>query len=124
MAGTLTITYQEHRTVRRVELDWLSTAGGAVSGIATKALSGRLERVVFLPDSGGTQPTNLYDVVLNDPDGLDVLQGIGANLANNADTQAAPVLDTYFLPLVDGALTLVVSNAGNAKGGKVILYLR
>lgn len=124
MAGTLAISYQEHRTVKRVELDWLSDASGDVSGTATKALSGKLEKVVFVPDSGGTQPSDLYDVVLNDADGLDVLQGNGANLSNSAASQVAPAIGTYFLPLVDGALNLVVSNAGDSKGGKLILYLR
>lgn len=128
-AGTLTITYSETRTVRRVVLDWLSSAAGAVNGTLTKALSGQLLRVVFIPDGGGTQPTDSYDLVLNDEDGVDVLAALGANLSNVNTTQVVPGVTNgtagNWAPMaVDGTLELQVTNAGNAKGGQVILYVR
>jgi len=128
MAGTVTTTYSETRTVKKVSIDWLSDASGDAT-VDTKALSGQILRVVFKPDSGGTQPTNLYDVVLNDADGLDVLAGLGANLANNANTQVVPVVTDgnagNMAPVaVDGVLSLAVSNAGDAKGGEIHIYMR
>lgn len=129
MAGTVTITDQKHKSIRRIELDWLSDASGDVSGTDTDTVTGQILRVVFIPDSGGTQPTNLYDVVLNDADSLDVLAALGANLSNTTSTQVVPVVTNgtagNMAPMVvDSVLSLVVSNAGNAKGGKVILYVR
>lgn len=131
MAGSVTITYSETRTVKKVTLDWLSDASGDVSGTHTKYLSGVLERVVFIPDSGGTQPTDLYDITLEDDNGMDVLAGQGANLSNANTTNICPGVPlkdgstTSVKPMiVDDLLELKVSNAGNAKGGQVILYLR
>ena len=128
MAQALAITYQDHRTVKKITLDWQSDASGDCTG-STKELSGHILRVVFVPDSGGTQPTDQYDVVLNDANGLDVLAGLGANLANNASSQVVPVVTDgnagNMSPIaVDDKLTLVVSNAGDTKGGLVILYMR
>ena len=128
MAGTLVVTYSETRTVKKVTLDWLSAADGSCTG-NTKTLSGQILRLVFVPDSGGTQPSDLYDVLLNDSDGIDILAGLGANLSNAASTQVVPVVTNgtagNMAPMaVDGILSLAVSNAGNAKGGQVILYMR
>lgn len=128
MAGTVTILYSETRTIKKVTLDWLSDASGDATA-DTKALAGQILRVVFIPDSGGTQPSNLYDVVLNDADSIDVLEGLGANLSNTTSTDVVPVVTDgnagNMAPVaVDGKLSLAVSNGGNAKGGKVILYIR
>ena len=122
MAGTVTVTEQIHTTVKRIYWDWLSTAGGAADLVTTLPYDGVLERAVFIPDGGGTQPTDLYDVTITDPDGVDVLAALGANLSN-----AATVVKKHSdgLTAVAGQLlTLNVTNAGNAKGGVVILYLR
>jgi len=128
MAGSVSITYSETRTVKKITLDWTSNASGDAT-VDTKALSGQILRVCFIPDSGGTQPTDQYDVVLNDADGIDVLEGLGANLSNSTSTDVVPVVTDgnagNMQPVaVDGVLSLAVSNAGNSKGGKVILYIR
>lgn len=128
MAGTVTITYDETETVRKIKLDWLSSAGGAADGV-TKKLSGQILRVIFKPDAAGTQPTDLYDVVLNDEESVDVLAGLGANLSNANTTQVVPVVtdgnNGNMAPMaVSDKLTLAVTNAGNAKGGEITLYLR
>jgi len=122
MAGTNTITYSETRTVKKITMDWLSDASGDVSGTDTKVLSGQILRVVFIPDTGGTKPSAAYDVTCLDSDGLDVFAGDGANLANDASSQFIPVFTNGIA--FDGILSLVVANAGNAKGGQVIIYFR
>lgn len=122
MAGTVTTTETRHTSVKRISFDWLSTAAGAADATTTYAYDGLLERVVFDPDGGATQPSDQYDVTLTDPDGNDVLAGLGANLTN-----AATVVKTHAdgLTAVSGqTLTLNVTNGGNAKGGLVIVYLR
>ncbi len=118
-AGTLVDSYSETRTVKKVTLAWTSDAAGAVNGNLTKTLSGEILRAAFIPGSGGTQPTDLYDVVLLDDDGVDVLAAAGANLSNVNKTQS-----TAGQRAVDGKLELQVTNAGNAKTGTIALYMR
>jgi len=129
MAGSVTITYDETETVKKVKLDWLSDASGDVSGTDTKKLSGEILRVGFKPDSGGTQPTDQYDVTLADEEGHDVLQGLGANLGNGASSDLVPMVTDgnagNARPIaISDKLSLVVANAGNAKGGEVVLWMR
>jgi len=88
-------------------------------------------RVVIVPGSGDAQPTTLYDVVPNDANGFDVLQGAGGNLSNTTATQAAPGIaatvgaNTTIRPIaVSDSLNLVVANAGDSKSGTVVAYLR
>ena len=119
MTGTLTITDQDHRTFRKLLLAWVSDASGDVNGTLTDVVSGILYRVGFVPDGGGTQPTDLYDITLDDEDGVDVLAANGANLSNANSSQ-----HTDAARAIDGTLELKVSNAGNAKGGLVALYIR
>lgn len=53
---------------------------------------------------------------------VDVLKGLGADLGNAANTYKA---DSDGLgAVVESKLTLAVTNAGNAKGGKTILFIR
>ena len=74
-----------------------------------------------MPGTAGDQPTNLYDVVLNDEDGTDVLMGAGAD-RSNATTQQ--VLATSLGIVANDKLTLSVSGGGDTKKGEVYLYLR
>jgi hypothetical protein len=127
--GAIAETFQGHRSVRSLALAWTSSAGGAVSGIPTlEKIAGEMLRVVFIPGSGGVQPTDAYDVTLLDDDGLDVLAGKGANLSNSSASTICPLVGdgtTTVRPCaIDGNLTLVVANAGNAKQGTVKLYYR
>ncbi len=124
--GTVTVTEETFGSVKKILFDWLSENGGADDGKATKTTTnvynGVLERAVFVPDSGGTQPDNLYDVEVLDADGYDVLIALGLNLSN-----AAAVSKSHADGLgavANDKLTLSVSGANSAKGGVVILYLR
>lgn len=123
-AGSITFTYNEIRTMKKVTFDWTSDASGDVNGVLSAGLSGIIYRITFIPDGGGTQPSNLYDVVLNETDGFDVLNAKGANLSNVTSTTVGPALTGGEMAIEDSAFDLVVTNAGNAKGGKVILYIR
>lgn len=111
-------------------LDWQSASDGSVD-LDTNPVYGELQRVAFVPDSGGTQPTNAYDMLLKDEHGVDVLAGQGANLANNANTHVCPGVPlkdgttTSVRPiLLSGVLNLEITNAGDTKGGLVVLYVR
>lgn len=125
MAGTATVTTLDvGRGVTRYSIAWTSDAAGNVSGNSFAVKAGALLQIKFVPAGGGTQPTDLYDVTLVDTSSIDVLGGAGANLSNASGTIKAALLgDTYYH---DGQanLDLVVANAGNAKGGTVILWVQ
>lgn len=120
MAGTVTTVEERIGFIHKITFDWTSSAGGAADATTTNYYTGIVERVVQIP--GAATPTAAYDVVVNDDDGADVLLGLGANLSEAATTQkvAADKLGT----VANAQLVLAVTNAGNAKTGKTIIYLR
>jgi hypothetical protein len=138
IAGSVVVTAQSEftgarRRVSKYTLAWTSDASGNVSGTATDYISGAIVGVVFVPGTGGNQPSDAYDVtlVIFGGDGIDLLTGLGANLSQSSNTRKIPGLNvtdgtnnTVGLVAIDDQLELVVQNAGNAKSGQVILYVR
>lgn len=121
MAGTLTLTTGSQVRVGRNRVityvfAWTSTSGGAVSANAKTLQNGLIVSVKFVPGTSGDQPTDNYDVVLNDADGADVLFGAGANRSNAAASVVR--LDPPYVH-AGGTLDLVVANAGDTKKGTV-----
>ena len=108
-------------------LTWTSDASGNVSG---NSLS--IVMVEFIPNSGGTQPTDLYDLTFTDAEGVNMFDdgsgtSIGANLSNTTSTHKVPFIGggsvTYVRQwLHGGTYSLVIAAAGNAKGGTVNIY--
>ena len=125
MAGSAsTNTEITYTPIKKITFDWTSDdATGAVSSTSSQTYTGLVERAVFIPDAGGTQPTDLYDVVVNDSDGTDILHANGADLSNAATVLKSHVTDGLGA-VVNSTLSLAVTNAGNSKGGKVIIYVR
>ena len=123
MAGTVTTIEQTTvGTIKRLKFTWVSSAGGAADATTAVPFDGDIICATFVPDGGGTQPTNLYDVTLLDADSVDVLNGLGANLSNAATVNK--LKSDGLLAVAGQTLTLSVTNAGNAKGGVVRLLLR
>ena len=129
-------TYKQFgdRTTSRADIAWTSAADGTAT-VATKHLNGKISRVTFdSAHSGGTQPTNNYDVTLTDEHGYDLLAAGGANRSNAAATTVIPAASTTVIdgltvtvtnsspPVVDGVITVNVTNGGNAKSGTVYVY--
>lgn len=110
---------QTFGSVKKAAFTWLSAAGGAADGATVEAYNGEILRAVFIPDGGGTQPSDLYDVALNDDDGVNVLGGEAGDLSNAVIEQLRNMG-----AVANSKLTLAVTNGGNAKGGKVIVYIR
>jgi len=114
----------------RHTIEWESDGSGDASVVSPQAVSGVIIRVVFIP-SATAAPTNLYDITLTDPNSVDVLAGLGANLSNSSSLNTCPgtpLTDgttTSVIPMfVDGVLTLTVASAGDTKAGTVVLYVR
>jgi hypothetical protein len=135
MAGSVALTSSKAGAgVRKYSLDWLSDASGAVSGNSVTLPPGTIIAVTFTPDSGGTQPTDLYDVTMTcDVHGVNILDNgagtsIGADLSNTTGTHKVPFIQGATETFVrqwahGGGYTLVVAAAGNAKGGIVDVYI-
>ena len=119
-AGTVTVSETTIGSIKLVKFTWTSSAGGAADGATTLTYDGGIQRIVTVPDGGGTQPTDLYDITLLDGNGVDVLVANGANRSNTATEQ---VPGSALGITVASALTLHVTNAGNAKGGVVYVYV-
>ena len=126
MAGTVTLSEITHLPVKKLSMTWLADGSGDVSVTpSVKSYTGIIERAIFIPDAGGTQPLDNYDVTLLDSDGIDVLiaNGTGTNLNNALTIQKDNVSDGLGA-IVATTLSLVVENAGADNGGKVIVYIR
>lgn len=136
MAGSITVTtslVENSGGVTKYSVAWLSDAAGAVSGNTFSMSPGSIVVVEFIPDSGGTQPTDLYDVTLTDSEGVNMLDdgagtSIGANLSNATSSHKVPFIGgsatTYARTWLHGGLyTPVVAAAGNAKGGTIVIYV-
>lgn len=125
MAGTISTAssvLSKSSPMRYLRIDWTSDASGNVEQtISQDGANGVAWGSRFIPGTDSDQPTDQYDVTLKDANGLDVLNGTGANLSNSAAASKTPD-DTGTLPVV-GPLTFEVADAGNAKKGSVILYL-
>lgn len=120
-AQTVTITEETVGSIQKVVVAWTSDAAGDATGSTSGVFNGRVLAVVTDPD-GTDAPTALYDVTMTDEDSVDVLNGTGADRSATAIEQ---VTDEASLGVVaNDALTFTVSNAGNAKKGKLYLYIR
>jgi hypothetical protein len=121
--GTVVLTEETFGTVKKITCAWTSENGGGDAGKAgkttTNAYSGEVIRLVT--DPGSTAPTDNYDVYVYDEDGMDVLMGAGVD-RDTADTEQ--VLASSLGCVANDKLTFYVENAGDAKVGKIYLYIR
>ncbi len=116
----VTITETRIGTVKKVKFVIVSAADGSAAGTTTYTYDGEVLRFVAVPDAAPTQPTNLFDVALNDADGYDILAGQGANLSNAAPTTVVASMGA----IATNTITLAASNMGAATGATLYLYIR
>jgi hypothetical protein len=120
MAGSVTITYSSHDTVKYVQWVWTSDASGDMSGTDTADVNGRVLRWATNPSS--TAPSANYDIVVNDEDGIDIAAGGLANRHTSTSEQVLTGGDAKDGAAFAGKLSLVVSNAGDSKIGTLRMY--
>ena len=130
MAGTVTETLIDHASVKELRWDWISGTGGDVGkadATSEKVLNGRIALVLAVPDTTA-KPTDLYDLRILDPDGVDILEGGGANLpggANIANVVISPISTKKIdFQICNQKLVLEITNAGDTKEGAVIKRYR
>jgi hypothetical protein len=147
MAGSiLTVTSVSHPSMNGKEqntivLDWLSdaSAGTLSKDIASTystaqavlssylvqpdKLKGYIVGIETIPGKDGNLtdnlPSNLYDITLDDPYDYDLA---GGSLANRSGTVAEKVVPSQPIP-IDSEVTLEITNAGNEKKGRIIIYI-
>ncbi len=121
MAVTITETIKDSTGDAKIVFDWTSASNGTASGTTSYALyNGRVRGLTTVPGADTAAPTDNYDITITDSDGDDVLLGAGAN-RHTSTTQH--VSEGSLGNVVESALTLNVSAAGDSKAGKVILWI-
>lgn len=131
----MTFTYDEtlkDRGFTRVIATWTSNGSGAASG-TSKRVAGSLIKGVT--DPGTAAPSANYDITITDEEGVNILGGTQDDLTDrhtsNTEEEYFLVLDDAGTPLaqslhpvVCGAITVTVANAGDTKDGVLYLYLK
>ena len=117
--------------IRKVVALWTTDSGGAASGTTSRIVGALIKGVTDPTDS----PTDNNDIVITDPEGIDVLGKCKKGLADRDVTNSE---EQYFLllnddtaplsmaahPVVCDELTITVSNGGSVKSGQLILYYK
>ena len=122
MAGSVTIAYEDHESIKYVQWSWTSDASGDVSGEDTKSVNGQALRYATNP--GSTAPTDNYDITILDDDSIDIAEGVLTNRDTSTSEQVLTGGDAKDGAAFHGKLSLVVANAGNAKEGVLRMYYR
>jgi hypothetical protein len=124
VAGSTTVTHYTIGHVRRIVVDWVADAAAAtIPDTLLPVFEGRLMELTTNP--GAVAPTDNYDITIEDAEGVDRLQGVGAN-RDTANTESAiPVYSGSTVhPVVSrsDALTLkIAGNSVNSATGRIIL---
>lgn len=119
---------ETNRTQREYVCTWTSDGSGNVSDQSAFHIRGDVIGAYFTPDSGGTQPTNLYDFEIRDESGYNLLRN-GADLSN-AGTEYREALNysgsADLIPIrgTGQKLTAVGTNCGASKGGVIRLLVQ
>ena len=119
--GTVSQTHYAVGNIRKVVFTCTADAsdGSYPATAMTAKIEGRL--IQLITDPGSTAPTDNYDITLVDGNGLDVLQGVGAN-RDTATTEAAAIVfsGTSVHPVVDESDTLTLTITNNAVNSATI----
>jgi hypothetical protein len=117
MASSVTETIDKLGPVCCLTLAVTAHTDGSVTAYPlTKKFSGRL--LALETDPGATAPTANYDLTITDANGLDVLQGVGANRHTSNTEMAAIVFSgTAIHPPVAMGDTLTLNVANNSQNG-------
>lgn len=123
VAGSATLSSSRVGPFRKYSFVWTCSAGGAVTEVALALPTGWIEQVVFTPSS---TPTDLYDVVITAglAGGTDIIGGGGANLSGTYPNLAGADVANLPIAIPAGNYYPTVSNAGNAMGGTIEVYMR
>jgi hypothetical protein len=120
MAESVVFAEETFSTIKKLKITVTSAADGTATGTSKSSYSGEVLRFVTVPASDGTQPSDDFDVVLDDEDGYDILAGNGANLSNAAATTVVSGMGA----IANDKITFDASNMGDSKAAVFYVYLR
>lgn len=131
MAGTVTIAPERTDVsprIVKVTFTWTATAGGIVTsptGLTTEVFTGTVMNLITDPaQAPETPPAVNYGITILDDDGVDVLNGAGANRHNvNTEQTAGFVAGTMPRAIKNTTLDFIVAAAGAGGQGVAILYI-
>ncbi len=116
----MAVTEITHTSAKKITFAWTSDGDGDASQTTVDAYDGQCIALTTIP-SGGSAPTDNYDITITDADSHDVLLGAGAN-RDTANTEH--VVAANLACVAGSLLILTVSNAGDTKAGTAILWVR
>jgi len=133
-AGTVTITSSNitiHGNIWRkiITLSWIADAADATvpSTTITATTYGIGGWYLYSAETnpGSVAPTDNYDIVLNNADGLDIAGGLLANRDATATEIVSIGTSAHGYPLVRGDLTFVLSNNAvkSATGTLILIFV-
>ena len=129
MAGVVTQDYKERNGIAEITFNITADAAtGTVPDTPTeRPIAGDLIKVTTNP--GATAPTALYDITLEDEDGVDVMGGALADRAAASSEVAYPkdpagAVITTGVPVCDGLTLKTTNNAVHSALIKVRLTIR
>jgi hypothetical protein len=121
MAGTVTKIEDRRNGLSKIKVTWSSDTAGAATSTTDYSYNGQVWQVVTIPDGGATAPTAAYDITIKDSDGVDLANALLAD--RSATATEAKFKSDGLLSVQGSTITLAVSNAGDTKGGVVIIHL-
>ena len=131
MAGSSTITASnitvDGKVSRKViTIAWTgAAAGGAIDAITVNAQTYGIEGWYLYSvetNPGTTAPTDDYDIVINDADGLDIAGGLLANRDSSVTEMVNLRAAATGYPMVRGNLSVAISgNSVNSATGTIIM---
>lgn len=137
MTGTVTATREFYPGGQKITIDWKSDASGDVlaslmDDLDLGRVAGKLLFVETAPGENGDLTTDLptadYDVYLKDDSSFNWLGALGVNKSGTVAEVVPGILtmDSVDYPVIflGQDISLVVDNAGNAKRGRVTLFLQ
>ena len=123
--GTVSIIEEDFLNIKKITFSWTSVNGGGDAGKAVKTTvnnyTGEAIRFITVPGTVGDQPSDNYNVIILDSNGVDILMSSGL-LRDQISTEQVP--QSLLGCVVDSKLTLSITGVGNAKKGIVYLYIR
>ena len=121
-ARTMTESHKKLGTIRRLDLTCTcdSTDGSFAAAEISSKFQGTLMDLKTNP--GATAPTDNYDIVINDADGYDILEGVGAN-RHTTTTQKVPIVysGTAVHPVLHDSDTISVVITNNSVNSAVVV---
>ena len=119
---TTAINAEHHDRAMQVVKATLTFDSASQSVTTTHSYYGYVCQVFI--DHGGTAPTNLWDLVVTDEFGVDVINGTGANIASGTDQHTFTQADLDNGMAFSGQLTFSGTNGGTSNGTcEIYLYI-